>query len=149
MERLRDYCLFVTFFPQLVAGPIVLYSEMIPQFKDESKRYFIAESFAAGLYIFAIGLFKKAVIADTVALFADNGFGSAELSFAAGWATALSYTLQIYFDFSGYSDMAVGLGKMFNIELLQFPLALSSGKHHRFLAKMAYYPRPRIEHLYL
>ena len=112
-----DYSDFVTFFPQLVAGPIVLYSEMIPQFKDESRRYFNSENFIKGISFFAIGLFKKAVIADSLAVFADNGFALSELGLAAGWATALSYTLQIYFDFSGYSDMAVGLGSMFNIEI--------------------------------
>lgn len=117
VERLRDYCLFVTFFPQLVAGPIVLYSEMIPQFKDESRRYFNANNFAAGIYMFSIGLFKKAVIADTLAFFADNGFAMTDLSLAAGWMTSISYTLQIYFDFSGYSDMAVGLGRLFNVEI--------------------------------
>ena len=114
---LKDYCLFVTFFPQLVAGPIVLYGEMMPQFRDERRRFFCADNFAAGVYLFSIGLFKKAVIADTLALFADNGFGMMNLGLAAGWMTALSYTLQIFFDFSGYSDMAVGLGKMFNIDL--------------------------------
>ena len=118
VERLRDYCLFVTFFPQLVAGPIVLYSEMMPQFRDESRRHFDSESFAAGIYLFAMGLFKKAVIADTLAFFVDNGFAVCEVStlgFAGGWVLSLCYTLQIYFDFSGYSDMAVGLGRMFNI----------------------------------
>ena len=118
VERLRDYCLFVTFFPQLVAGPIVLYSEMIPQFKDESRRFFNADNFAAGIYVFCIGLFKKVVIADTVALWVDNGFGmGGDLGLITAWATALSYTIQIYFDFSGYSDMAIGLGKMFNINI--------------------------------
>jgi len=117
VERLRDYALFVLFFPQLVAGPIVLYSEMIPQFKDEQRRYFNADNFARGIYIFAMGLFKKAVLADTLCVFADNGFALENLGLAAAWATTLSYTLQIYFDFSGYSDMAVGLGKMFNIDL--------------------------------
>ena len=117
VERLRDYCLFVTFFPQLIAGPIVLYGEMIPQFKDESRRYFNADNFASGIYLFSIGLFKKTVIADTLAVFADNGFAMTELGLAAGWITSLSYTLQIYFDFSGYSDMAVGLGRLFNIEI--------------------------------
>ena len=117
VERLRDYCVFVTFFPQLIAGPIVLYSEMITQFKDEARRYFNAGNFAAGVYMFSIGLFKKTVIADTLNYLVDNGFGMTNLSFAAAWMTALSYTLQIYFDFSGYSDMAVGLGKMFNIEI--------------------------------
>jgi len=117
VERLRDYALFVLFFPQLVAGPIVLYSEMIPQFKDEQRRYFNAENFASGIYIFAMGLFKKAVLADSLCVFADNGFALENLGLAAAWATTLSYTLQIYFDFSGYSDMAVGLGKMFNIDI--------------------------------
>ena len=117
VERFRDYCIFVTFFPQLVAGPIVLYSEMIPQFKDERRRFFNPDHFASGIWLFSVGLFKKAVIADTLALFADNGFGMTNLGLAAGWITALSYTLQIYFDFSGYSDMAVGLGRMFNIDI--------------------------------
>ena len=115
--QLLDYSLFISFFPQLVAGPIVLYSEMMPQFKDESRRYFSTENFSAGLYLFAIGLFKKAYIADTLAVFADNGFGLTGLGFIPAWATALSYTLQLYFDFSGYSDMAVGLGRMFNIDI--------------------------------
>ena len=114
---LLDYALFVLFFPQLVAGPIVHYSEMMPQFSDDRRRYFNAEHFSEGLYLFIIGLFKKTVIADSLALFADNGFGVPGLSVAAAWMVALSYTLQIYFDFCGYSDMAVGLGKMFNIDL--------------------------------
>ncbi len=117
VEKLRDYCLFVTFFPQLVAGPIVLYSEVIPQFKDEKRRCFNRDNFTLGLYIFIFGLFKKAFIADTVALFADNGFGMGNIGFAASWAASLSYTFQIFFDFSGYSDMAIGLGKMFNIDI--------------------------------
>ena len=117
VEQLRDYCLFVSFFPQLVAGPIVLYSEMIPQFKDEKRRYFDADNFATGIYMFCIGLFKKAAIADTLAFFADAGFGMTDLGMAAGWLTSISYTLQIFFDFSGYSDMAIGLGKLFNIDI--------------------------------
>ena len=117
LERFDDYCIFVLFFPQLVAGPIVLYSEMIPQFKDETRRYWSWDNAAKGAYIFAIGLFKKAVIADTLALFADTGFAASSLGFCAAWATALSYTFQVYFDFSGYSDMAVGLGKLFNIDI--------------------------------
>ena len=117
LERFDDYCIFVLFFPQLVAGPIVLYSEMIPQFKDPRRRYWNWDNAAAGAYIFTVGLFKKAVIADTLALFVDTGFGSSSLGFCAAWATALSYTFQVYFDFSGYSDMAVGLGKLFNIDI--------------------------------
>lgn len=115
LERFIDYCLFVLFFPQLVAGPIVLYKEMMPQFTDESRRYLNYDNLSKGIYIFTMGLFKKVVIADTVALFVDNGFASSNLGFFTAWFTVLSYTLQIYFDFSGYSDMAIGLGKMFNI----------------------------------
>ena len=114
---LLDYSVFVTFFAQLVAGPIVLYSEMIPQFQDKSRRYFNTDNFNKGLYYFSVGLFKKSVIADSIAIFADNGFAMSDIGFLASWATALSYTLQIYFDFSGYSDMAIGLGWMFNIEI--------------------------------
>ena len=114
VERFRDYCIFVTFFPQLVAGPIVLYSEMIPQFRDERR---VFPEAMQDIMLFTVGLFKKAVIADTLALFADNGFGMTGLGLAAGWITAISYTLQIYFDFSGYSDMAVGLGRMFNVDI--------------------------------
>ncbi len=117
VESFLDYVVFVTFFPQLVAGPIVTYSEMMPQFVDRSKRKFNMDNFQLGIYAFACGMFKKLVIADTLNLFVNNGFGSGSLSMSAAWATALSYTLQIYFDFSGYSDMAIGLGKMFNIDL--------------------------------
>lgn len=117
LERFDDYCIFVLFFPQLVAGPIVLYSEMVPQFKDSQRRFWNWENASKGMYIFIIGLFKKAVIADTLALFADTGFASQSLGLCAAWATSLSYTFQVYFDFSGYSDMAVGLGKLFNIDL--------------------------------
>lgn len=117
VEGFISYCIFVLFFPQLVAGPIVLYSEMIPQFNDESRSRFNADNMSAGVYMFCIGLFKKAVIADTLALFVDNGFAQNSLGLAAAWAASLSYSLQIYFDFSGYSDMAIGLGRMFNIDI--------------------------------
>ncbi len=117
IEGFLDYIIFVTFFPQLVAGPIVTYSEMMPQFVHPQNRRFNINNFQIGIYAFACGMFKKLVIADTLNIFVNNGFGNHELSMAAAWATTLSYTLQIYFDFSGYSDMAIGLGKMFNIEL--------------------------------
>ena len=117
VEDFISYCVFVLFFPQLVAGPIVLYSEMIPQFRDERRCRLNTDNLAAGVFIFCIGLFKKAVVADTVALFVANGLAQSSLGMAAAWVTALSYTMQIYFDFSGYSDMAIGLGKMFNIDL--------------------------------
>lgn len=115
--NLPDYSLFVLFFPQLVSGPIVLYGEMTLQFNDSSRRYFNKDNLAKGIYIFTIGLFKKAVIADSFALLADNGFSCTELGLIPAWVTSLSYTIQIYFDFSGYSDMAVGIGKMFNYDI--------------------------------
>ena len=117
VEDFISYCVFVLFFPQLVAGPIVLYSEMLPQFRDESRCRLNTDNLAGGLFMFCIGLFKKAVVADTLALFVDNGYAQSSLGLAAAWAVSLCYTLQIYFDFSGYSDMAIGLGKMFNIDL--------------------------------
>ena len=117
LEGFIDYALFVTFFPQLVAGPIVLYSEMMPQFVDEKRRRVNFANLSKGIYIFAFGLFKKLVIADTIALVANNGFALQNFTFVTSLITMLSYTLQIYFDFSGYSDMAIGLGKMFNIDI--------------------------------
>nr|WP_307206510.1 MBOAT family O-acyltransferase [Paenibacillus harenae] len=112
------YCLCVLFFPHLIAGPIVLYSELMPQFGDNKRRFINWENIASGFYIFVLGLFKKIVIADTLAVWANNGFDNmGNIGFFAAWATALAYTLQIYFDFSGYSEMAIGLAKMLNIDL--------------------------------
>jgi len=113
-----EYALFVTFFPQLIAGPIVSHSEMIPQFRDMSKRHFVPENFARGMYVFALGLFKKVIIADTFGKAVSYGFGSIEtLSSLEALIVSFSYTFQLYFDFSGYCDMAVGIGKMMNINL--------------------------------
>ncbi len=113
-----NYALFVTFFPQLIAGPIVHHKEMMPQF---ASRWNLAKNYkniAAGLFIFSIGLFKKVVIADTFAVWATNGFDKAEvLNLFEAWATSLSYTFQLYFDFSGYTDMAIGAALLFNIRL--------------------------------
>ena len=115
---LLNYLTFVTFFPQLIAGPIVLYKEMIPQFEDLSRRRFDASSFARGIYLFILGLSKKVLLADTFALVANYGFAQTfSLDSISTVAVILSYTFELYFDFSGYSDMAIGLGKMFNIEL--------------------------------
>lgn len=115
------YALFVTFFPQLIAGPIVHHQEMIPQFMRRATFSPRIAGVAVGLAIFAIGLFKKAVLADGMAAYADPLFGLAEtgikLTFTEGWLAALSYTFQLYFDFSGYSDMAIGLARMFGIRL--------------------------------
>lgn len=118
--NLVDYSLFVLFFPQLIAGPIVHPQEVLPQFARASYR-FRQDDFAVGLTLFLLGLFKKVLIADSVARFATPVFGAAaggaELSLIEAWGGALAYTLQLYFDFSGYSDMAIGLGRMFGIKL--------------------------------
>lgn len=116
--NMLDYALFVTFFPQLIAGPIVLHSEIVPQFADPKNRHFNFEHFAPGLYAFALGLFKKVVVADTFAGAVDVGFaGALGLNTAEAWFVAIGYTLQLYFDFSGYCDMATGVGLMFNIRI--------------------------------
>ena len=113
-----NYAVFVTFFPQLIAGPIVHHAEMMPQFarvRNKVKNY---HNIALGLFIFSMGLFKKVVIADTFAVWATNGFDVAEkLNMLEAWVTSLSYTFQLYFDFSGYTDMAIGIALLFNIKL--------------------------------
>ncbi|MCM1087220.1 MAG: MBOAT family protein [Muribaculaceae bacterium] len=116
--RLVDYVTFVTFFPQLIAGPIVLYKEMIPQFEDISNRRFQAQNFAQGIILFVLGLGKKVLLADVLALPVNYGFAQTfSLDTPSTLLVILSYTFEIYFDFSGYSDMAMGLGRMFNIIL--------------------------------
>ncbi|QDF29531.1 MBOAT family O-acyltransferase [Halarcobacter anaerophilus] len=113
-----NYALFVTFFPQLIAGPIVHHKEMMPQFASKWNLVKNYKNIALGLFIFSIGLFKKVVIADTFAVWATNGFDTAlTLNFFEAWATSLSYTFQLYFDFSGYTDMAIGAALLFNIKL--------------------------------
>ncbi|MBD3795481.1 MAG: MBOAT family protein, partial [Epsilonproteobacteria bacterium] len=113
-----NYMLFVSYFPHLLAGPILHHKEMMPQFDDESNRFKNSRNIAIGLFIFAIGLFKKTFIADNFALWATNGFDiSHKLYTLEAWATSWSYTIQLYFDFSGYTDMAIGISLMFNIIL--------------------------------
>jgi alginate O-acetyltransferase complex protein AlgI len=110
------YILFVSYFPHLIAGPILHHSEMIPQFR--ATNYSIRlENIAVGLTIFIIGLGKKVVLADTVAPYANLVFDQPSVTAAAAWGGVLAYTLQIYFDFSGYSDMAIGLSYLFGIRL--------------------------------
>jgi len=115
------YCLFVTFFPQLIAGPIVHHKEMLPQFAKDVVYKLRSKHLAIGLTIFAIGLFKKVVLADGIAVYATPVFDAAEagitLTFFEAWGGALAYSLQLYFDFSGYSDMAIGLARMFGVRL--------------------------------
>jgi len=113
-----NYALFVTFFPQLIAGPIVHHKEMMPQFSKLKNKLINYQNISLGLFIFSIGLFKKTAIADTFATWANIGFDKTpSLSFFEAWATSLSYTFQLYFDFSGYTDMAIGLALLFNIKL--------------------------------
>ena len=116
--NILDYALFVTFFPQLVAGPIVLHSEIVPQFADKKNRHFNFDNFAPGLYAFALGLFKKVIVADTFGIAVEAGFADAlGLNTIEAWFVAIGYTLQLYFDFSGYCDVATGVGLMFNIKI--------------------------------
>lgn len=113
-----SYCLFVTFFPQLIAGPIVFTNEMLPQFENHNNKKIDYENMNRGLYLFAIGLAKKVILADSIAPFANAGFDKmSTLTFMEGWLTSISYTMQLYFDFSGYCDMAMGIALMFNIVL--------------------------------
>lgn len=125
--KFSHYVLFVTFFPQLIAGPIVHHKEMLPQFMQLNSMKPQLENVIIGLNIFALGLFKKVVIADGVAQYSSPVFTAAAagdpMSFFVAWGGALAYTFQLYFDFSGYSDMAIGIARMFGIQL---PLNFSS-----------------------
>lgn len=113
-----NYGLFLTFFPQLIAGPIVQHNDIMVQFEDKENRKINYNNIATGLFIFGIGLFKKVGIADTFAVWANAGYSKPEnLTFVDSWVTSLSYTFQLYFDFSGYSDMAIGAALLFNIVL--------------------------------
>ena len=114
------YGLFVTYYPHLIAGPILHHKEMMPQFARPDIFRFSADRLADGCVIFILGLFKKTVLADSFGSYAGPAFaaaGSTSLTFFESWGAALSYTLQIYFDFSGYCDMAIGLGLMIGVQL--------------------------------
>ena len=118
-----SYACFVSFFPQLIAGPIVTHDELVPQLMDEKNKRFNYANFAPGLYIFAIGMAKKVLLADTLGTVVDYCFAAVsdyrfeQINSAAAWLAAVAFTLQLYFDFSGYSDMAIGIGKMFNVNI--------------------------------
>lgn len=119
-----DYSLFVNFFPHLIAGPILHVREIGPQIRDPQVSRFRAASFAPGLTMFAIGLFKKVLIADQLASLADTGYGHAgHGDVIESWITMFSYSMQLYFDFSGYSDMAIGLAGMLGYK---FPINFNS-----------------------
>ena len=113
-----NYALFVSFFPHLLAGPILHHGEMMPQFASPSNKTPQPFHIAAGLFLLAIGLVKKVCIADPLAPVASAGFDHPEtLTALTAWLAVLAYTLQIYFDFSGYTDMALGAARMFNIRM--------------------------------
>lgn len=113
-----QYASFVVYFPQLIAGPIVTHDELIPQFLDLDKKRFNWDNFERGIYIFALGLAKKVLIADIFGNAANYGFDNIlTLDATNAILTSLAYTIQIYFDFSGYCDMAIGIGQMMNIDL--------------------------------
>lgn len=116
--NLLNYSLFVTFFPHLLAGPIIHHSEMMPQFSDTSNKILNYRNLVIGLMVFSIGLFKKVCIADILAEWVNNGYTRYEyLSSLEAWLLSFSYTFQLYFDFSGYTDMAIGCSLMLNIKL--------------------------------
>lgn len=113
-----NYAIFVSFFPQLIAGPIVHHKQMMPQFANIRTKVINFRNISLGLFIFSMGLFKKVVIADSFSTYANIGFDSTDtLNITTAWTASLSYTFQLYFDFSGYSDMAIGLALLFNIKL--------------------------------
>ncbi|HAT1993456.1 TPA: MBOAT family protein [Legionella pneumophila] len=121
-----NYGLFVTFFPHLMAGPILHHQEIMPQFENRRKKLLSWENCAIGMTIFSIGLFKKTIIADSLAPYANIVFSAASkesITFIEAWCGSISYTFQLYFDFSGYSDMAIGLARLFGII---FPLNFNS-----------------------
>ena len=112
------YCEFVTIFPHLIAGPIINHKEMIPQFVADKTFRINYENIALGLTIFAMGLAKKVLVADRIAPWVNEAFGNVgELDFWEAWVAAIGYTFQLYFDFSGYSEMAIGLGLLINLRL--------------------------------
>lgn len=116
-----QYTLFITFFPQLIAGPIVYLSKIIPQYTTRLGLCVTSRSLSLGLSLFCFGLFKKVIIADSFEPYSQDVFSAAyhqaQLTFIEAWGGALCYSFQLYFDFSGYSDMAIGLARMFNIVL--------------------------------
>ena len=113
-KKLSSLCLYISFFPQLIAGPIVRYASIAEQIENRSVSL---EKLYQGMIRFLIGFNKKVLLANQLAIVADAAFGSSALSFAMAWLGVISYALQIYFDFGGYSDMAIGLGLMFGFEL--------------------------------
>ena len=123
-RNLLDYVVFVTFFPHLIAGPILHNGEMMPQFADPRTYRFSATAFSVGSGVFVLGMLKKCLIADPIGAVVPVAYSHpGALPLFSAWQAVLAYSLQLYFDFSGYSDMAIGLALMFN---LRFPLNFNS-----------------------
>ena len=136
---LPHYALFVTYFPHLIAGPILHHKDMIPQFERAETKRPDPHLILCGLIIFAIGLFKKSCLADGIQPLVAPAFGASAPTFDQAWIGALAYTFQLYFDFSGYSDMAIGLSLMFGILLpLNFNSPYKAASHRRLLAALAH-----------
>lgn len=115
-----DYAVFVSFFPQLISGPIVHYGQLMPQIENPENKKFKVDQFTLGIFLLCLGLVKKVLISEAFASWSKFGFDQAEtLDLLAAWKTSLSYTFQLYYDFSGYTDMAIGIAHMFNIQLPQ------------------------------
>ena len=115
---MKKYALFIIFFPQLIAGPIVRFNSMIDQFVSENNSFLNFKNIIIGLVVLSIGIIKKVFIADNLSIFADQVFSlNDNLSFFETWVGTLCFTFQIYFDFSGYIDMATGIALLFNIIL--------------------------------
>ena len=117
-HTLKEYSLFIIFFPQLIAGPIVRFNNMVSQFNSFDSKFIYKKNIILGLTIILIGLFKKLVLADNLSINVDYGFNNYEsINFIESWISSLSFTFQLYFDFSGYIDMATGSALLFNILL--------------------------------
>lgn len=117
-KKFIDYMLFVTFFPAFISGPIVRYNEFTSQITSLKNKVINYKNIAAGIFILSVGLFKKSIIADTLSPWVALGFDQSQLlNFYDAWIASLSFTFQIYFDFSGYTDMAIGSALLFNIKL--------------------------------
>ena len=118
--KVKEFFLFIVFFPQLIAGPIVKYKHMMPQFNNKKNYIFNSTNFNIGLIILFIGLIKKIYFADTLGEFVDKGYDNIDqLNLVSSWLVSLSFTFQFYFDFTGYVDMATGSALMLNIVLPQ------------------------------
>ena len=113
----KKFSLFIIFFPQLIAGPIVRFNNMLSQFENENNKKAKIDNISIGSIVFLIGVIKKTFIADYISIFVDQGFSSSNLTFLESWLTSVGFTFQIYFDFSGYIDMATGAALILNIKL--------------------------------